>query len=193
MSNFTLGEKIRRIRKGLKLNQLDFAKRLGFKSATAISKFEDNSRTPGKDKLIKIAEMGNISLDELLVGEKSFKYETPKGNNESILSEESQVYNEQPKGDQIDKIKISEDLILTTQILESNTPYATALHLNIRSFARAVEAEERITLLETNQLEFEKKMTAEIGKLRAEVNRLKATYEGNDGDGGQLVNGDSGK
>jgi len=66
MGNITLGEKIRFIRKGLKLNQADFAKKLGLESATAISKYEDNSRTPDKDKLIEIAKLGNITLDELL-------------------------------------------------------------------------------------------------------------------------------
>jgi len=38
-------------------------------------------------------------------------------------------------------IKISEDLTLAAKVLESNTAYATALHLNIRSFSAAVSAE----------------------------------------------------
>jgi len=68
MTNSSLGEKIRLIRKGLKLNQTEFAKLLGYKFPTSVSKFEDDKQTPDKDKLVKIAELGKISLDELLAG-----------------------------------------------------------------------------------------------------------------------------
>jgi len=64
----TLGGRIKRIRKGLKLNQTDFALKLGLESAMAISKYENNSRTPDNSKLIKISELGGISLDELITG-----------------------------------------------------------------------------------------------------------------------------
>jgi hypothetical protein len=93
---------------------------------------------------------------------------------------------ESPYEPNIDEIKISEDLILTTRVLESNTPYATALHLNIRSFSQAVEAKERISIVETNQ----QNMQAEIKELRKKVNRLKATYEGPNGNDGDLTNTD---
>lgn len=98
-----------------------------------------------------------------------------------------------------DNIKISEDLFLATRVLESGTAYATALHLNIRSFAKAVDAEERIANLETNQKEFEQRMQTEINNavadlknemltLKHEVNRLKATYENPDGSADCLTN-----
>lgn len=67
----TLGKRIKTIRKSLKLKQLDFAIKLGLESATAVSKYEDDSRTPDKDKLIKISNMGNITLDKLLTGVES--------------------------------------------------------------------------------------------------------------------------
>ena len=79
MSKITLGEKIRLIRKSLELNQLEFAKKLGFKSATAVSKFEDNSRNPKKNNLIEIAKMGNITLDELLIGIEFKEYPNANG------------------------------------------------------------------------------------------------------------------
>jgi phage repressor protein C with HTH and peptisase S24 domain len=66
MAKLTLGEKIRQIRKGLGLNQAAFAKELGFKFPTAVSKYEDNTRIPDKDRLLQIAKLGKISLDELL-------------------------------------------------------------------------------------------------------------------------------
>jgi predicted nuclease with TOPRIM domain len=86
--------------------------------------------------------------------------------------------------------------------------------MNIQHFDRAVTAESRMETLERNQAsietkyldfqttmqrrfdELEKKLGAvqeENTSLRKEVNRLRATYEGDDGDGGQLVNGESGK
>lgn len=63
--------------------------------------------------------------------------------------------------DNVRQFKISEDLTLATRVLESNTPYATALHLNIRSFARAVDADNRIAQVES-----------EIDNLKKSVNDL---------------------
>ena len=64
----TIGDRIRRIRKGLGLNQLDFAIKIGLESAMAISKYENNSRTPDKNRLIKISELGGVTLDKLMTG-----------------------------------------------------------------------------------------------------------------------------
>ncbi len=172
----TLGDRIKKIRKGLNLNQVDFALKIGLESAVAISQYESNRREPDINKLKKICEVGNISLDELLTGE--YK-ENQTGLEGHIIKD-----TESPYEPNIDKIKISEDLILTTRVLESNSPYAMALHLNIRSFAQAVEAKERILIVETNQ----KNMQAEISELRKEVNRLKITYEGPGGNDGNLTN-----
>jgi len=85
-------------------------------------------------------------------------------------------------------IKISEDLTIAARVLESGTPYAIALHLNIRSFGNAVDAKERLAVLESNQRDFEKKVSEEINVLRAEVNRLKATYEVPDGETDHFTN-----
>jgi transcriptional regulator with XRE-family HTH domain len=69
----TLGQRIKLIRKNLKLNQADFAAKIGLGSAVAISNYEKDLRAPDKNKLIIISELGNISLDELLTGVKSSK------------------------------------------------------------------------------------------------------------------------
>ena len=47
------------------------------------------------------------------------------------------------------QVEVLDDLTLAGKVLSSKTPYAVALHLNIRSFARAINAEERITQVET--------------------------------------------
>ena len=89
-----LGSRIRKIRKGLKLNQLDFALKIGLKSATAISKYEDNTREPEIDILIKISNLGNISIDELVKGE-YFEEDFKKGDQlggRSYIKDNSALY-----------------------------------------------------------------------------------------------------
>ena len=56
------------------------------------------------------------------------------------------------------QIKVSDDMVLAAKVLESETPYAVALHLNIHSFARAIGAEERITHLEKKVKDLEMKV-----------------------------------
>ena len=71
----------------------------------------------------------------------------------SPIVNESEVHYNKPA-----QIKISEDLTLATKVLESDTPYAVALHLNIRAFSRAVDAGERITQLESKVDILEKRL-----------------------------------
>lgn len=78
---------------------------------------------------------------------------------------------------QVEKIKISEDIYLATRVLESGTGYATALHLNIRSFAEAVDEKERMAALEHNQRDFEKQVREEIQNLKNDFNSLKSENE----------------
>lgn len=187
MKNLTLGERIKKIRKDKKINQSDFANKIGLESPMAISAYENNQTEPAISKLIKICEIGDISIDELLTGN------PPKTLPNASASEP------QAPEFQVEKIKISEDIYLATKVLESGTGYATALHLNIRSFAEAVDEKARMATLENKQLDFEIKMSKEIQSLkgnfealqsenrtlRTENNRLKSTYEdpgGSDGD-----------
>jgi len=65
------------------------------------------------------------------------------------------------------EIKISEALTKTAEVLESGTSYATALHLNIVHFHRAVSAESEI-----------KKLRAENAELKNRVDRLEQAVEG---------------
>jgi transcriptional regulator with XRE-family HTH domain len=67
----SLGERIKKIREDMKLNQADFAKRIGLDTATGVSNYEKNKRKPDINTLIKIAELGGVNLDWLLIGETS--------------------------------------------------------------------------------------------------------------------------
>lgn len=187
----TLGKRIKRIRKSLNLNQADFAIKLGLESAVAVSNYENDQRTPDKNKLIIISELGNISIDELLTGVESLK----------AVKEENQP-TEVVKGMYQSEFRVSEALTMCAHVLESGTSYATALYLNIQHFDRAVTAESRMATLEAKQQDFEIKMSEEIQTLkhnfetlqaenrtlRTENNRLISTNEAlKDGDSGHLA------
>lgn len=100
------------------------------------------------------------------------------------------------------EFSIAEDLTLAAKVLESKTHYATALHLNIRSFAGAVndavvlnsmkgilsQLQERFTELESKVAVLQD----ENKTLRSEVNRLKATYESPDEGSGPLAHSSAG-
>ncbi len=53
----------------MKLNQSSFAKRIGLESPVSISNYEKNNRKPDLSIAIKIAELGQVTLDWLLTGE----------------------------------------------------------------------------------------------------------------------------
>jgi len=129
----TLGQRIKQIRKGMKLNQDDFAKEIGLESAVAVSNYEKDQRTPDVNKLIIISRLGKISLDELLTGEDIIYKDTHEPiNSAHIIKEGSGDYPE---------IKISEALRMCSAVLESKTSYAVALYHNLVHFDRAVKNE----------------------------------------------------
>lgn len=64
----TLGEKIHELRTQHNLSQGDLANELNV-SRQSISKWENGNSTPDLDKIVKIAEIFNVSLDELIKNE----------------------------------------------------------------------------------------------------------------------------
>lgn len=70
MNNKTLGERIKYHRKRLGLTQEELARRMGV-SAQAVSKWENNLSCPDISVLPELAEIFDISLDELLGREKA--------------------------------------------------------------------------------------------------------------------------
>lgn len=70
-----LGENIYRLRTQRNMSQGDFADAMEV-SRQSVSKWENNSAVPELDKLVKMAEVFGITLDELVTGviaEKSSK------------------------------------------------------------------------------------------------------------------------
>lgn len=80
--------------------------------------------------------------------------------------------------------RISDALSMCARVLESGTSYATALHLNIQHFDRAISAESRIAHVEQNYIKMEAentKMKIELANIKLEVDKLKEnTREIND-------------
>lgn len=62
-----VGERIRAVRG--KRTQTEFAKALGVKKQNYISRYE-RGRIPSPDLLVRIAEMGRVSIDWLLTGKR---------------------------------------------------------------------------------------------------------------------------
>lgn len=64
------GEKIYRLRTARNLSQEELGELLGV-SRQSISKYENNSAVPDLDRVVKLAEIFGVSLDELVRGEKA--------------------------------------------------------------------------------------------------------------------------
>lgn len=67
MNTDTIGNRIRTIRKGQRLTQKQFAKRLGV-SSSSVSSYEIGDSLPSIEVLIKLADIGEVSYDWLLAG-----------------------------------------------------------------------------------------------------------------------------
>lgn len=82
----TVGERIKYIRLQLQMNQTDFARKLGLKTPVSISNYENGTREPDFATIIKIAELGNSTLDWLLneIGDPPFI--KPESNNKKSVS-----------------------------------------------------------------------------------------------------------
>ncbi len=174
----TIGKRIKLLRKDLRLTQGKLGEKI-YREKSIISKIENDEVELSSSIRLALCSVLGVREGWILTGEGEIFSKAPEKTRD--------VSDSPAEAAKADQIKISEDLFLATRVLESGTAYATALHLNIRSFAKAIDAEERITVLETNQRVFEKKVDAEIKVLRAEVNRLKATYEAPDGGDGHLA------
>jgi len=97
-----LGEKIYQQRTKKRLSQGDLAEMLNV-SRQSISKWENNTATPDLEKIVKMSEIFEISLDELIKGEKNVvTNETVTSNDiqteestefSSVSTEKSQISN----------------------------------------------------------------------------------------------------
>lgn len=72
----TPGERIKKIRESLGLNQEQFAQQVGAESKGTVSNWEKDRRLPNLEQLIKISKVANVTLDYIVLGkedERGFK------------------------------------------------------------------------------------------------------------------------
>lgn len=68
-----LGEKIKRLRNSQNMTQTELAERLNITKST-VSSYENDSRLPSYDVLIKMAQLFNVTIDSLLMDERKGVY-----------------------------------------------------------------------------------------------------------------------
>ena len=67
----SFGERLRSVRKAAGLSQTELAKKIGFRKAEVVSRFELGERTPKMKTLFSLTELLNIDLHWLITGEVS--------------------------------------------------------------------------------------------------------------------------
>lgn len=72
----TLGIRIKAVREQLRLNQMEFARKLNIDQST-LANYEMDRRSPKADMLIAIADIGGVTVDYLLGRETGIKKELP--------------------------------------------------------------------------------------------------------------------
>lgn len=75
-THLEIGERIKKLREGKGLEQLDVANMLGYKSQSTISKWESGTNLPTGKNMIKLAQIFGVTSDYILDGENDEK-ETP--------------------------------------------------------------------------------------------------------------------
>ncbi len=88
------GSRIKQIRNLLRLNQADFAKKLKLSGPTVVSKYEKDQRNPEIATLVKIAQLGNKSLDWLLTGNSSNKKAGGSKKLDMLITQLESIYHE---------------------------------------------------------------------------------------------------
>jgi transcriptional regulator with XRE-family HTH domain len=169
-----LGKRIAWLRINFGMEQKEAADKIGIIYGT-YQPYE-YGKHPSRRKMEQILSFYRCSSSWLLTGEgvpypeKEPQNTQPHDNSIILNGIRDQIGRENVKGS--DNVKISDDLTLAAKVLESGTSYATALHLNIRAFARSIQAEERIAQVERNQLDFERKMQSRMEGLEKTIKRL---------------------
>lgn len=72
----TLGTRIKAVREQLRLNQVEFARKLNIDQST-LANYEMDRRSPKADMLIAIADISGVTVDYLLGRETGIKKELP--------------------------------------------------------------------------------------------------------------------
>lgn len=143
-----LGENLKRYRENLKMTQAEVAEALGIKSAT-VSKYESGALEPNIEALKKLAELFDVSIDELL---KEDVFDIAKINVLEVLREQKDM-------------KLKGNLYHNTQIL-------FAYNTNHMEGSKLSEAQTRY-IYETNTLLTEKDSITDLDDVLETANHFK--------------------
>ena len=89
-----IGSRILSIRESRELNQAEFAEVFQVSRQT-VSNWETNRKPPDIDKIIKISEFGNVSLDWLITGvDKTLEYKKEIDEKDLVIKELLTKYSE---------------------------------------------------------------------------------------------------
>lgn len=182
------GERVKKIREQLNITQAEFGKPLDFKW------YKIKDIEAGKIKVspaiaTKVADIYSVRFEWLLTGEGPMnKNDRPADEAPTIKKEVTaapaqeaslgQLHQPTPA---IPNFSIADDLTLAVKVLESKTHYATALHLNIRSFAGAVDDAVQLNGLASRIEELAAKIEElkdENEKLKERINKMAGRYGG---------------
>ena len=186
MSKIDLSLDIDKIRRRLEDDQKGFkpsewAKRVGVSKNVVTNIHGATRQRPSLEYIVAVSRFTGKPVEWYLYGtqaEQDKQKEMLKGETSQKVSDEK--YSEADQEFPIhplavedkapnESFKVSEDLTMAAAILESTTPYSTALHLNIQSFHRAIQAEDRIVQIESHQ----KNMDDDFSKILSELKEIK--------------------
>lgn len=106
-----IGVRIKRIRERLRLNQASFGAKLGL-SGNAVSSYETSDAIPPVKTLVKIAEIGSVTIGWLIMGEE----QEPKLSSEDLLM--LSIFRELPPEEKETAIRLLE-VLATKNITKS--------------------------------------------------------------------------
>ena len=114
MNQEKMGQFIAKLRKEKELTQYDLSELIPV-SRDAVSKWECGKRCPEPDCLIKLSEIFDITINELLYGER-----TTKDNSDDINEVSVKLYDERNKKQKILKVLIVVILLLIFSFMLKN-------------------------------------------------------------------------
>ncbi|HEM6370572.1 TPA: helix-turn-helix domain-containing protein [Streptococcus suis] len=101
-----IGQRLRELRLKHNLEQIEVAQKLGYKSDTTISKWENGKNLPTGKKLILLAQLFNTTTDEILLGET-----TPTTSPDSLVEQISDKVVQLTEPNQKNVLRYSSELL----------------------------------------------------------------------------------
>ncbi len=137
--NLDFKARFKKVREKIGLTQNQLAEKIGASKST-IQSYEAGALPKG-DYAIRLSKIFGCTLDWLLMGVETSNYKIDEHQKSVGVNEHTVKDSTQEPGPELDGSKTPELVKKTIEILESNTPYKTALTSNINAFHRALKLE----------------------------------------------------